>query len=171
MATPWLLAAGQVIDTSVANPLPTQEIVNGAAVSTANPYPVTIAGSGTGGVTVTGAVAPLVTSLDYTPTGTLVTGTLTATAQAAPGASLYNSNTGISLSWDSLTNAVTFTLRDGAAGTVMWQLRIPAATAGQHSASWETPKTGTVNTLVQVGTSDPGVAGSIYWALIGTVVK
>lgn len=138
--------------------LPVQQLVGASPVSSTNPEPVS------------GAVSRQVTSVDWSKRGTLATGSLTATAQAAPAANLFNTSTDLTLSWTATTNAVTFSVKDGAGGTSLFDIAIPAGVAGQISMSWGTPKTGTAATLTQVATTDPGVAGTITWSLGGTVV-
>ncbi len=143
---------------SAANPVPESPIVAGAVVSSTNPMPVT------------GAVQPLVTTLDWRAADTLATGALTDTIQGAPGALRYNTLTDLTLSADALTAASTVSIKDGAAGTVLWQCRIQTTGLIATKFVFETPITASANTLLQIATTDPGVSGTIYWAAGGSVV-
>jgi len=155
----WLKSVSGIlgpVPVSLTEPIPVSSTVAGAAVSSTNPQPIT------------GAVQPLVTSSDWTASGDVQNGALTDTMKAAPGASLYAVLTYLSISAGTLGAAATVSVKDGAAGTVKWQLRLQTTGGTQHFR-FDPPICATVNTLLEIATTDP-TSGLIYWAAGGTVV-
>lgn len=154
---------------------------------TDNPLPVTLAGAGSSTVStniaqyggtnvsssnpfnVTGATQELVTSSDWTATGTVANGSLTATLKAAPGASLYATITDLTISTDTLGAAATLSIKDGAGGTVKWQARLGTTALATVKITFATPISASANTLLQIATTDP-TSGNIYYAAGGSVV-
>lgn len=154
----WLSdAVNAVVPVSTTAPLPVSGTVAGAAVSNSNPQPVS------------GAVQPLVTSLDWTATGDIQNGALTDTMKAAPGASLYNVIEYLTLSAGTLGAAATVSIKDGAAGTVKWQGRLQTAGCVPTTHIFNPPIAASADTLLEIATTDP-TSGLIYWAAGGTVV-
>jgi hypothetical protein len=117
---------------------------------------------------VTGAVQPLVTSLDWTATGDVQNGALTDTMKTAAGVDLYNTLNWLTISAGTIGAAATLSVKDGASGTVKWQLRIQTAGVTHHFL-FNPPISSTANTLLEIATTDP-TSGAIYWSAGGTVV-
>lgn len=100
-------------------------------------------------------------------TGGISNTTTAVTVKAAAGASVRNYIEAIHLSWDALTTATEFAIRDGAAGTVLWRCKLPSAVAGNVFVKFGTPLKGTANTLVEVVTLTATVAGGVFANLQG----
>lgn len=152
----WLKSATSPTPVSLADPIPVSGTVGGAAVSSTNPQPIV------------GSVQPLVTTSDWFATGDVQNGALTDAIKAAAGASLYNTLTRLTISAGTLGAAATLSIKDGAAGTVKWQLRIQTTGVSQ-SFSFDPPLASTANTLLEIATTDP-TSGLIYWSASGSVV-
>lgn len=100
--------------------------------------------------------------------GGIVNTTTAVTVKAAAGAGVRNYVTAIDLSWDSLTTATEFAIRDGASGTVLWRHKIPSGGAGRFNQQFSVPLRGTANTLVEVVTlTAAGAAVGVFANLQG----
>ena len=152
----WLKTAINPTPVSLADPLPVAGTVGGAAVSTTNPQPIV------------GSVQPLVTSLDWFLTGDVQNGALTDTIKTAAGALLYNTLTRLTLSAGTLGAAATVSIKDGAAGTVKWQVRLQTTGISQ-SFNFDPPLASSANTLLEIAITDP-TSGLVYWSASGSVV-
>ena len=98
--------------------------------------------------------------------GGLVNTTTAVTVRAAAGASLRSYITTIQLQAEPLTTATEFVIRDGAAGTVIWRIKIP--TTGLPLTTF--PVTGlksTANTLLEIATLTASGAGAVYFNMQG----
>jgi len=87
-------------------------------------------------------------------TGGIVTTTTAVTIKAASGtAGIRNYITSIDISAIGAGTATELCIRDGAAGTVIWRIQIPAAgIANPFTIHFPTPLRGTANTLLEVVT-------------------
>lgn len=87
-------------------------------------------------------------------TGGIVSSTTAVTFKAASGtAGIRNYITSIDISADGAGTATELAIRDGAAGTVIWRIRVPAAGfATPQTFNFTTPLKGTANTLLEVVT-------------------
>lgn len=131
-------------------------------VSSSTPFPVA------------GSTQPLISSLDWryaTAAGAAtITNTTTAvTVKTAPGAGLYNVVTNITVSADTLGTATVLALRDGAAGAILWSVRLVAAATPTIHYTFPTSITASANTLLEVVTLTASTGG-VYVTLGGTVV-
>lgn len=99
----------------------------------------------------------------------IVNTTTAVTFKVAAGAGVRNYITGIDIQWEALTNATEIAIRDGAAGTVIWRGKIPAAAAGNRSIVFQTPLKGTANTLLEVVTLTASGAGAVYFNARGYI--
>lgn len=108
----------QVLGVAVgpANPVPEYPVVGGAAVSNSNPMPVT------------GAVAPLSTSLDWFYAGAAggITNTSDVVLAAAAGAALYNTCSSLQF-LNTSTTGTEIVIKDGS--TIIWRGYAPATIA------------------------------------------
>lgn len=95
------------------------------------------------------------------PAGGISNSAVGVTAKAAQAAGVRNYVTAVQLSWDALTTATEFVIRDGAAGTVLWRFKVPAGIAGSYGRSFPTPLMGTAATLVEIQTITASVAGGV----------
>lgn len=89
------------------------------------------------------------------------------TAKAAQAAGIRNYISALQLSWDALTTATEFVIRDGAAGTVLFRFRITSAIAGWISIPFPTPLMGSAATLVEIQTITASAAGRVLANLQG----
>lgn len=94
--------------------------------------------------------------------GGIVNTTSATTIRVAAGASLRSYVTMVDLSWDALTNATEYVIRDGAAGPVLYRHKIPNGIAGRHQCDFVTPLKGTANTLLEHATLTASGAGGVF---------
>jgi hypothetical protein len=94
--------------------------------------------------------------------GGIVNTTTATTIRAAAGASLRSYVTMVDISWDALTNATEYVIRDGAAGPVLYRHKIPNGIAGRHQCDFATPLRGTANTLLEHATLTASGAGGVF---------
>lgn len=87
------------------------------------------------------------------------------TVRAAQGAGIRNYVTGVQISTDTLGGPTSFEIRDGAAGTVMFRMRLQTGN-GQLNFVFPTPLRGTAATLVEIATS-AAVTGGVYFSVQG----
>lgn len=117
-------------------------------------------------LTVDGGLPDL--SWTYTPpVGGISNSTTGVTIKTAAGASLRNYIKKGELSWDSLTNATEFVLRDGASGTVIWRFKIPAGRADFFPIDFDNLTRSTANTLLEIATLTASGTGSVYFTARG----
>lgn len=97
------------------------------------------------------------------PTGGYTNSTTGVTVKAAAGASVRNYIAGGECYADPLATATEIELRDGAAGTVMWKLKVPTTgwTNG-FDINFTPPLRGTANTLVEFAGLTASATGAIY---------
>lgn len=89
--------------------------------------------------------------------------TTAVTIKAAASAGLKNYITGCQLASTALGVSTEVAIRDGAAGTVIWRLMVPAAgILGGLSIDFPVPLRGTAATLVEFVTLTASVTGSVY---------
>jgi len=99
------------------------------------------------------------------PTAGITSSTAGVTAKTAAGASVRNYISGGTLSWNTLSAATEFVIRDGAAGTVIWRATI-GTVAGVLPIILPVPLRGTANTLVEIA-AITSVTGNIHCTLQG----
>lgn len=89
--------------------------------------------------------------------------TTAVTIKVAAGAGLKNYITGCQLASTALGVATEIAIRDGAAGTVIWRLMVPAAgILGGLNIDFPVPLRGTAATLTEFVTLTASVTGSVY---------
>lgn len=96
-------------------------------------------------------------------TGGIVNTTTAVTFIAAAGASVRNYVTAVQIDWDALGVATEVAIRDGAAGTVLWRMKIPAGVAGMREVQFPVALKGTANTLMEVVTLTASVTGGVFF--------
>lgn len=89
--------------------------------------------------------------------------TTAVTIKTASGAGLKNYVTGCQLASTALGVATEIAIRDGAAGTVIWRLTVPASgILNGLNVDFPVPLRGTANTLTEFVTLTASVTGSVY---------
>jgi hypothetical protein len=101
--------------------------------------------------------------------GGILNTTTAVTVKAAAGASLRNYITNIQIMSEALTNATELAIRDGAAGTVLWRIKIPTGGLASSNFDFSCPLRGTANTLLEVVTLTASGAGAVYVNMQGFV--
>lgn len=96
--------------------------------------------------------------------------TTAVTIKAAAGAGIRNYLASIQLTAEALGAATELAIRDGAAGTVLWRIKIGSSgiPAG-FEVTFPTPLKGTANTLLEVVTLTASVTGAVYFNAQGYV--
>lgn len=97
------------------------------------------------------------------PVNGLVNTTIAVTIKAAGAASVINYITAISIMAEALGAATELVIRDGAAGTVIWRTKIPAAGLPTTNIQFPTPLKGSAATLLEVATLTASVTGAVYF--------
>lgn len=94
----------------------------------------------------------------------IVNTTTAVTFKTAAGAGLRNYITRLDIATDGALGAATeVAIRDGAAGTVIWRMKIgTAGLQGGRSIEFPTPLKGTANTLLEVVTLTASTTGAVY---------
>lgn len=95
-------------------------------------------------------------------TGGIVNSASAVTIKTAAGASVRNYITGLQIDFDALGAATEVAIRDGAAGTVLWRMKIPIGAAGQREIVFQTPLKGSANTLLEVVTLTASATGGVF---------
>lgn len=96
-------------------------------------------------------------------TGGISNTTTAVTIKAAAGASIKNYITCLQLSSDPLGAATELAIRDGAAGTVLWRMKIgTAGIVNGLTVNFPTPLVGTANTLLEVITLSTSLTGGVF---------
>lgn len=93
----------------------------------------------------------------------IVNTTTAVTIKAAGAASIRNFITGITIMAEALGAATELVIRDGAAGTVIFRTKIPAAGLPTTNIKFQTPLKGTAATLLEVATLTASVTGAVYF--------
>jgi hypothetical protein len=93
----------------------------------------------------------------------IVNTTTAVTIKAAGAASIRNYITGITIMSEALTAATELVIRDGAAGTVLFRIKIPVTGLVTNQINFPTPLKGTAATLLEVATLTASVAGAVYF--------
>jgi hypothetical protein len=70
---------------------------------------------------------------------------------------------------EALTSATEVVIRDGAAGTVLWRIKIPTVGLDAANFDFACPLRGTANTLLEVATLTASGAGAVYVNLQGFI--
>lgn len=97
-------------------------------------------------------------------TGGIVNTTTAVTIKAASGtASIRNYITAIQISTDTLGAATELAIRDGAAGPVLWRLKLNTAAISPTTIIFPTPLRGSSNTLLEVVTLSATVTGGVFF--------
>lgn len=93
--------------------------------------------------------------------GGIVNSSTAVTLKAAGAAGICNYITGIDISHDALGAATEIAVRDGAAGTVLWRMKLQTAALPLTSIRFTTPLRGTAATLIEFLTIT-NVTGGVY---------
>ena len=152
-------------------------LISGGVVRAAATPPITFVAGDAVRLTMTSsglqAVMPFTTpeaGWNYAAAALGIVNTTTAvTVKAAAGASLRNYITNIQVMAEALGAATELVIRDGAAGTVIWRTKIPAAGLPTMSIDFNVPLKSTANTLLEVATLTASVTGAVYVNLQGFV--
>jgi hypothetical protein len=89
--------------------------------------------------------------------------TVAVTIKAAGAASIRNYITGITIMSEAVTTATELVIRDGAAGTVIFRIKIPVTGLVTNQINFPTPLKGTAATLLEVATLTATGAGAVYF--------
>ena len=150
---------------TTANPL-----ITGGIVRTATSPTTLIAGDAARSTMTSGAaqvVYPYAVpevSWSYAAAAAGILNTTTAvTFKAAAAAGIRNYITNIHVMSEALTTATELAIRDGAAGTVLWRVKIPTGGLPTMSITFPTPIRGTAATLLEVVTLTASGAGAVYF--------
>lgn len=101
-------------------------------------------------------------------TGGISNTTTAVTIKTAGAAGLKNYITGCQLFSTALGVSTELAIRDGAAGTVLWRVTVPAAgILGGINIDFPSPLRGTAATLLEVVTLTASVTGSVYVNCVG----
>ncbi len=92
----------------------------------------------------------------------IVNTTTAVTIRAAAGAGLRNYITTMQINTEALTTATELVVRDGAAGTVIWRIKIPTTGIPYMMIKFDNPLKSTANTLLEVATVTASGAGAVY---------
>lgn len=85
------------------------------------------------------------------------------TIKAAAAAGIRNYITNIQVMSEALTTATELAIRDGAAGTVLWRIKIPTGGLPTINVDFTTPLRGTAATLLEVVTLTASGIGAVYF--------
>lgn len=99
------------------------------------------------------------------PSGGIAGSSAGVTAKASAGAGLRNYVDSMQLSWNTLSAATDFQIRDGASGTVLARFALPTA-AGSMNVVFDKPLRGSAATLIEIAQSGT-VTGGILCNLQG----
>lgn len=92
-----------------------------------------------------------------------IANTTTAVTFIAAHATLRNYVSAFQITWEALTTATELAIRDGAGGTVLWRMKIPASLAGARDVVLPIPLKGTAVTLLEIVTLTASGAGAVYF--------
>lgn len=96
-------------------------------------------------------------------TGGILNTAVAVTIKAAGAAGIRNYITNIQVFAESLTTATELAIRDGAAGTVLWRIKIPTTGLTTSQFDFTVPLRGTAATLLEVVTLTASGAGAVYF--------
>lgn len=150
---------------TTANPL-----IAGGVVRTAA-SPTTLVAGDAARVTMTSGAATVVypyavpeISWTYAAAAAGILNTTTAvTIKAAAAAGIRNYISNIQVMSEALTTATELAIRDGAAGTVLWRIKIPTTGMPASQFDFAVPLRGTAATLLEVVTLTASGAGAVYF--------
>ena len=170
----YIISGGSVPEDSAAN---TNPLVGGGVVRVAATPPITFVAGDAVRTTMTASgmtgVMPYTTpeaGWSYAAAASgIVNTTVAVTVKAAAGASLRNYITNIQVMAETLTTATELVIRDGAAGTVIWRIKIPTGGLPANQFDFSVPLKSTANTLLEVATLTASGAGAVYVNLQGFV--
>ena len=94
--------------------------------------------------------------------GGILNTTVAVTIKAAAAAGIRNYITSLQIMSEALTTATEVAVRDGAAGTVLWRMKIPTTGLPLVDVDFPTPLRGTAATLLEVVTLTASGAGAVY---------
>ena len=123
---------------------------------------VAVVGDGTGSLLVRANATAANTWSYAAASGGILNTTTAVTMKAAAGAGVRNYITGISIMGEALGTATEVAIRDGAAGTVLWRIKIPTGGLPATHIAFDTPLRGSANTLLEVVTLTASVTGAVY---------
>lgn len=95
--------------------------------------------------------------------GGILNSAVAVTIKAAAAAGIRNYITSVQVQAEALTNATELAIRDGAAGTVLWRMKIPTTGQPLVNIDFPTPLRGTAATLLEVITLTASGAGAVYF--------
>lgn len=163
--TAFSVNAAQSGTWNVTNVSGTVSLPTGASTAAKQPA---LGTAGTPSADIISIQAPTSNIWSYAAAASGISNTTTAvTVKTAGGASVRTFVTSMDLSFSALGVATEFAIRDGAAGTVLWRMTIPAGVAGMREITFATPLRGTANTLLEVVTLTASVTGAVYINLQG----
>lgn len=95
--------------------------------------------------------------------GGILNTTTAVTIKAAAAAGIRNYISNIQVMSEALTTATELAIRDGAAGTVLWRIKIPITGMPASQFDFAVPLRGTAATLLEVVTLTASGAGAVYF--------
>lgn len=162
-----ILSGGSVAEDAATS---TNPIIVGGVVRTAT-SPTTLIAGDAARATMTSSAAAVVfpyavpeLSWSYAAaSGGILNTTTAVTIKAAAAASIRNYITNIQVMSEALTTATELAIRDGAAGTVLWRIKIPTGGLAASQFDFAVPLRGTAATLLEVVTLTASGAGAVYF--------
>lgn len=150
---------------TTANPL-----ITGGIVRTATAPTTLVAGDAARDTMTSGAIRVVYpyavpeVSWSYAAAANGILNTTTAvTVKAAAAAGIRNYITNIQVMAEALTTATELAIRDGAAGTVLWRIKIPTTGLPTSQFDFTVPLRGTAATLLEVVTLTASGTGAVYF--------
>jgi hypothetical protein len=145
-------------------------VITGGVVRTAT-APTTLIAGDAARITMTSGAAQVAypyavpeVSWSYAAAASGIVNTTTAVQiRAAAAAGIRNYITNIQVMSEALTTATELAIRDGAAGTVLWRIKIPVGGLPSSQFDFSTPIRGTAATLLEVVTLTASGAGAVYF--------
>lgn len=95
-------------------------------------------------------------------TGGISNTTTAVTIKTAAGASTLNYITSLQISTDALGAATELAIRDGAAGTVLWRMKLGTGGIASYQVNFNSPLKGTANTLLEIVTLTASITGGVF---------
>ena len=157
-----LVFAALMITASMAFSAPSDNIRESVAICNPNAPSQCMVPASNGAVSITEASS---TDWSYAAAASGILNTTTAvTFKTAAGSGQRNYITGLQVTAEALGTATELAIRDGAAGTVLWRIKI--GTGGIPAGIniiFDSPLKGTANTLLEVVTLTASTTGAVYF--------
>lgn len=147
-------------------------VESAAAGGGAEPINLTqVGGVATGAGSLAVTSIPGIYSSSWQSIVTLAPGTTATTIKAGVASQYVGIIAGI-LTWDTLTAGVLVNIRDGAAGTVIWQAKLPAGAASTLGVLLPGPIfSATAGNLLEILTTTSSTVGNVYLSATGCMYQ